>query len=580
MIKTTCEFAISPDVSTREKAVVRTDAAGPGDWHTTYQIRLQVPNRQVHRIVLTTQIPCQCSWYLSPGRQLVPLRTNVFPPFPVGRFVVVQTNEGLFKFDFPWAARFSLNSVGDAVEVEATVQNKWGSGLLRWGGALLGQPKGEMELEVHQDRLASIKECMWVEPYPEGALSAVCLTDHADFDSLENMPLLVDLLVKHDFRITKSVFPITGDDQVIDRSEPGLDQPEYRRHIAKLHEHGSEIAYHGLGPRKETPPLEECVRRAELVLEFSPKTFIDHGWTRYAFARGGRLADGSSLSEFLKPYGVVNYWSFTDLWHNPFRSLATFAPRAEHDMLADLVSSCGTMRHWWRRPATGPYLATHALRNLLGRYGLMEVRKAPLHRRSWSFAANERRQRLQLIRQPLVIYGRDATSFACNQDKLWIFDTILLNHLGLQLSPARIDRLAEASELLLCHCYLGSQREYISGNCLEGSRENPRIAAEFRECVEYLAYRQREAAVISLPFHALRESLESFATTRIIRNRQGWSIKAPRPHGGLVVAGDCQTLKACGAPLYCCRGNLGFIRLDSSAPVDVLLGSDCGPVGQ
>ena len=141
MIKTTCEFAISPDVFTREKAVVRTEAAGPGDWHTTHQIRLQVPNRQVHRIVLTTQIPCQCSWYLSPGRQLVPLRTSVFPPFPVGRFVVVQTNEGLFKFDFPWAARFSLNSIGDAVEVEATVQNKWGSGLLRWGG-IAGSTEG------------------------------------------------------------------------------------------------------------------------------------------------------------------------------------------------------------------------------------------------------------------------------------------------------------------------------------------------------------------------------------------------------------------------------------------------------
>ena len=42
---------------------------------------------------------------------------------------------------------------------------------------------------------------------------------------------------------------------------------------------------------------------------------------------------------------------------------------------------------------------------------------------------------------PFGIYGRDGAVFQQSLHSPWIFDTVLLNHLSLQLAPAMVDRL-------------------------------------------------------------------------------------------------------------------------------------------
>jgi hypothetical protein len=163
---------------------------------------------------------------------------------------------------------------------------------------------------------------------------------------------------------------------------------------------------------------------------------------------------------------------------------------------------------------------------------------------------------------PFVIYGRDGTGFPINSGRPWIFDTIFLNHLGIQLKPALIDSLIEDSGLLLAHCYMTAHHTYIFENCFTNQKTGLSLTPSFVKNIEYISERQQAGAVISLSFAQLRSSLEAFSRSIIVRSEYGWQIDvkggAPLAMGGsrqAIAKLECEGVKK----WY--QGDIGFIML-------------------
>src|SRR5207248_6638562 len=299
----------------RETLEAQPIAASTGDWHSQFRVSLKAAGSGVDLIRFVTRIKCGQAWYLSADRKLSLLEGEVSPPFPVGRFIVVETGDGLFKVSFLWGGSFRLRSERGAAEITIDVKDRAACGLSFWGDDKLRDPFGSRDFTISIDRLTALSECIWLEPYPEGARAAICLTDHADFDSIETMRLLVPAFIRNGIRFTKSAFPHS--DPHPRKREPGLDVPEYACLIDELYATGSEIAFHGLTPRVQAPGIEECGRRTQMMARYAPQTWIDHGSGAYLFSRNGYLPNGRRLVDVLDRYGILNYWSYFDLWDNP-----------------------------------------------------------------------------------------------------------------------------------------------------------------------------------------------------------------------------------------------------------------------
>jgi len=542
-------------VSTTQFAVRRSDY-----WHSTYELDLDwsLPGVDLARVAV--HLECDAAWSLTPDRRLAPVTGTLYPPFPVGRFVVVESHEGLFKYHFPWGADFRLSRTTAGVDVAVTLLDWRRCGLALWGRQKLLRPPAKQTLLIYRDRLQSLSECLWLEPYPAGARAAVCLTDHADFDTVEKLRLLTDLFVRTDVRLTKSVFP--HGDRSGSKSMPGLDVAEYAGLVARLYEHGTEIAYHGFGPLAPAPPVEECVRRAAALERFQPSTWIDHGTGSYLFSRLGLLGDGQQLTEFLAPYGIHNYWSYTDIWENPFGDLSSWHVRAGSDVMEDFLQGAPLLRP--KRPSQLAFLLFQSLKNTYGVDQAGAIRRAPFAVRNWMAAFYHRRRLRALRARPFVLYGSDGMDFTLTQGATWVFDTILLNHPTVQLRPAVIRRLREDSGLLLAHRYLTSAHQYIAGNCVIRPKGRLRIAPSFAANLEYLAERQRAGDVVSVTFARLRESLTAFSRASLSRTETGWSGLVNGRAGSAVVAGDRNAISRAlirGASAAILRDHLGLVEL-------------------
>ena len=559
----------SRDARTREISTVRLEPHRADAWHAVYELDVDLSLPQIDLARVSIRLDCDAAWYLTSDRRLSPLSRLVNPPFPVGRFVVVESRDGLFKYSFPWGADFQLSKSAAGVEVGVTLLDWRRCGLSLWGRQKLIAPPTKQRLPVHRDRLSSLAECLWLEPYPSGARAAICLTDHADYDTVEKLELLADLFVKTDFRLTKSVFPHS--DPVGSKCEPGMDVAEYAAAVARLYEHGSEIAYHGFGPRVAAPPVEECARRAAALRRFQPSTWIDHGTGPYLFSRRGLLGDGRELTRFLEPHGVRNYWSYVDIWENPFRDLSTWHARADWEILWDFVN--GTRRLRPKRPGQLATLLVQALKNLYGTDHATAIRRAPLGVANW-VAALRHRRRLQALRaSPFVLYGLDGRDFTLSQAGTWVFDTVLLNHPTVQLRPAVIDRLREDSGLLLGHSYLSCEHSHIAGNSVIGSRGRLRVSPMFAANLKHIAERQRRGDVVSVSFAGLRESLMAFSRASLSRTETGWSALGAERGGVAVVAGDPNALSDArirGTATTIRRNHLSLVHLQPGREVTIM----------
>jgi hypothetical protein len=384
--------------------------------------------------------------------------------------------------------------------------------------------------------LNRLEECAWIEPYPDGARAVICLTDHADFDTSEKARLLADHLTRRDICITKTVFPASDPPSSMSWEETGLDDPDYRRSIDRLFENGSEIAAHGFTPRRNAPPLDECKRRLDLLREYDLRTWVDHGIGQYLFSRGGMLADGVHLEPLLEENGIQNYWSYFDLWDNPFgKSFSVLSERSGIDIVADFVNR----NHRWTKTARSEaaWFALHEFRNIVGDGNDVAIRQRPWRVAAWRQGFRWYAVARRVRQSPFGLYGRDGAVFQQALHSPWVFDTVLLNHLSLQLAPAVIDRLVQTAGVVIGHCYMTCEHDYARRNVFQRVDGRPVIDPALDAALDYLSDRQRSGDVSTLSFAQLRRCLECFVDARLRRTETGWTTEvsdgptpyAPRP---------------------------------------------------
>jgi hypothetical protein len=477
--------------------------------------RIDLPADPSVAVFYKAEIEAHRAWSLTSRRTFEEIRGSVRPPFPLGRVLIVETNGRLHRIEFPQLGPLQVTKERGTIRIESTVRDIERCGLLAWGRDKFTGYGRTLDIEVLYEPLESLEECLWAEPYPNGARAVVCLTDHADFDSCEKIRLLLPLLERAGFRFTKSVFPHSDPHPTsAKKNEPGIENPTYRRLIEELADQGTEIAFHGLSPRIDAPAFKECVRRFDLLAEFDPVTWIDHGTGAYLFTRQNQLDGGVALSSFLEFGGIRNYWSYFDLWGNPARRLSMWTEWTAGDWLSEEAANVGRVRSPLRAVLHG---LRYSASNLLGEFGRLEPGGG------WRAVAANVKLDWGVRRDPAVLYTRAGLTALSDPDSAWVFDTVLLNYLGHQLQPANLERLCEESGMMLAHCYLGWRR--FAGNVFAPNGEL-RVEPRFVEAVEHAALLQRNARLALLSFRDLRRSLTAFANTRIHRTARGWRIQS------------------------------------------------------
>lgn len=492
-------------------------------------------------VIAELSVRADRAWRLDGRRRLVPIGAEVAATLPVGAGAIVEHGGQVHQIglDGGMAPALTFEVAGGRLTARAIVRD-WGStGLSYWKGPLDAPPATQVRARLH--RLPSVGHALWAEPYPRGARAAVCLTDHADHDTVEKLRPLVDLLGHHEVRYTKSVFPQSEPRPSQGKFEPGLDDPAFRALVREANERGAEIAYHSFGPRPRVPTLEEARSAAELMATFGTTTYIDHGKGDHNYAHDDVLAPGVALSEFLAAYGVENYWSHFDAYQNPFELRSTWAAIPRAAFATDAVRSLRSLGRLDHRAVT--YLALHGLNNVVGAEATTRVRQRRL--RSPNELLAERRTLRARQQAPVLIYRPsgdtvfDRSASPDGAHRLWIFDTVLLNHLGGQLAPAAVNELIDESGLLLGHCYLGAAAPYMRSHTLEGRGGTWRAHPAFRTAIEHLGERQRTGGVATVGFADLRASLERFRDTELVRHDHGWEVRGG-DHGCAAVSHDAQ----------------------------------------
>ena len=113
----------------------------------------------------------------------------------------------LCQIDLPKYPYLRLRKQGNRVTATFVIQDRFGSGLILWGDYKIRRRSNEKQIHVRANRIKSLQEAVWLEPYPNGARSVICLTDHPDFDTVPKLRLLQEIFSEHNIRITKGVFP-------------------------------------------------------------------------------------------------------------------------------------------------------------------------------------------------------------------------------------------------------------------------------------------------------------------------------------------------------------------------------------
>jgi hypothetical protein len=484
------------------------------EFHRSWTLSAKLPQGRVRRVELQLSIDCESAWCLSHSRRLVPVNGTAVPPYPAGRFAVVRTPGGLFEVTVHGGQEFTIFLNSGSARISACLFDPAKCGLSLWGPGKI-EPPAEIQVDVSVDRLDTLEDCAWVEPYPSGARAAICITDHPDFDSAEKARLMYGLLCRNNIRLTKSVFPRAA------APLAGLNDDAYAHTIEDLHAFGCEIAFHGFDEGTSAPRSSECRDLVQSMMRFRPSTWIDHGRGDYLFSRRARLADGVSLTSFLGDCGVRNYWSYVDVWENPFDDLCSWSTRRGIDTVRDLVSGFRIVRP--RTVSQAGFLLLQVAKNLLSSDAL----KLLLHGRPEGLGKAVRTaSRLPLVRRrPLGIYGLDGLDFSLTNSDVWVFDTILLNHLSVQLRPEVVDRLCRESGLLLAHVYLSCEHRHHAGRPIPESGKG--FAPALVCSLEYIAERQRAGDLATLTFSALRNRLSTFRRARLVRHADGWKIAPP-----------------------------------------------------
>jgi hypothetical protein len=258
----------------------------------------------------------------------------------------------------------------------------------------------------------------------------------------------------------------------------------------------------------------------ELLRRFDLTTWIDHGVGDYLFSRGGALPGGVKLEALLEANGVHNYWSYFDIWDNPFgKDLSVLAERSGLDVVSDFVSR----NHRWQQSSGSEALwfALHEFRNIVGDGNDIPIRQGPWRMAAWRQGFQWYRIARRVRRTPLGVYGRDGAVFQQSLQSPWVFDTVLLNHLSLQLAPAMIDKLIQSGGLVVAHCYMTCEFDYARRNVFQRVDGRVTVDPAFETALDYLSDRQHSGELITMSFTQLRQCLTVFARTRLRRNESG-----------------------------------------------------------
>ena len=495
-------------------------------WNRDYSADFSVEGPRLEKLTVTLDLESERTWYLGSDGRLSPLRTSATPLWPAGRFIVTDQGGALVRWEFPRFGRPLLHQRAGSVRIVAPIIDLSRCGLSVWPNAQWIHRTEKIALRVSRTVLSRLEDCAWVEPYPDGSRAVICLTDHADFDSPAKARLLADAFVSRDFFITKSVFPAADLPSSTPWEETGLDNAQYRQSIDRLFENGSEIAAHGFTPKRDAPTLTECKRRLEVMRQYRSTSWIDHGTGDYLFSRGGKMEGGLDLATLLEDSGIHNYWSYFDVWDNPFGSeFSVFTERRGRDTLTDLVdSSHGWMKSSRREAA---WFALHAFRNFVGDGNDISIRRHPWSAAAWQQALKWYQIARRVRRGPFGIYGRDGAVFHQSLESSWVFDTVLLNHLALQLSPDMIDRLIQSGGLLVAHCYMSCEHDYARRNVFKRTNGRVQLDSTFEATLDYISDRQRAAEVSTLSFAQLRQCLSLFTRADLRRTETGWRCELP-----------------------------------------------------
>lgn len=530
-------------------------------WSAQYALRMPTCPRGTDRIQVTCLFQAEEAYCLSHDRQILPLVSETFPPYPVGCLLWIREKGILHQVDLPKYPYLRLCKQGDSVKADFVVQDRYGSGLILWGAEKLKKSPVTEQIYIRVNRLRSVEDAVWFEPYPNGARSVICLTDHPDFDSVAKLRLLSEIFSENNIRVTKGVFP--SSDPVLGRTEPGIDVPEYQKYVDILYGSGSEIAYHGLSPRRDAPPLLECLHRIDLMDKYSPKTWIDHGTGDYLFSRGAVLKEGASLVEILSKVGVENYWSYSDVWENPARHLHVWTKRKLFMAFSNVLCFL-----WDKKHVKAPllfYYGSSVLKNLLGPLHLRPVMNAPWRMRAWKSVVAQARGLKYFHGNPMVLYDMSGQCSFMSNEKIWVFDTILLNHLAFQLRPPNVDLLCRQNGMLLAHCYFGHQKStYGTMNCFVSDGASVALIPEFAENVKYISKKQSQKELVSLPFAALRNALTDFATASLVRTANGWVI-----NGRKAVVASYQALSFSGPALQWSKEKVHYSEVEGRVVVQM-----------
>jgi len=485
-------------------------------WTTWYKYNCK--NRDKIDIKIT--IESEEAWFLSGDRELYKLEKEVVsPPFPVGCFLVLKYEESYYQIDLPKYPYMKFTRENNKINIFFPLKDLSSIGLQFWGEKKIKKASEMIYFEVQIFKIDSLEECHWIEPYPNGAKSAICLTDHADWDSVEKIKQLADLFEKYDFKFTKSIFPHS--DPQGKKQEPGLDNLEFKYQVDRLYAMGTEIAYHGFSPRITPPSFEACEDRMQMMDNFNPVTWIDHGTGEYLYSREAKCENGTSLVTLLDRQKIVNYWSYMDIWENAVSDLNVWNNRNIYSGIKDIFYL--TVVKKYMNIKQFAYISVSLLKNLFGGayYRQLKYFWKPL---VFQKLKHQYRALKYLHKAPTVLYDEYGEFALMSKRKYWIFDTILLNHLALQLSPSAIDKLVESNGLLIAHCYMGAQHKYGGSNCFNDDLKNPKILKEFKTNIAYISLLQQEGKIVSLTFEELRESFEKFVRTKLVRERDTWKI--------------------------------------------------------
>jgi hypothetical protein len=486
-------------------------------WHRQYAVRIPEASGTAS-LTVRILLPPGEGFVLATNRTFRPLTTRAVASHLVGTFLITSGQQ-LWRWALPCVVPMEYRFSGRRTMVIATILSHTACGLTAWGVGKLERPSSDHVLRFSADRLNRMSECIWFEPFPAGAKGVLCITDHADFDSVEKLRILAPLVRDTGLRFTKSVFPHSDPHPTRrDKAEPGLDDPAYYREIRQLYELGVEIAYHGFSPRTQAPPLDDCKQRCELMNQFSPETWIDHGTGDYLFSRKA-LLDGTSLVSFLNARGIRNYWSYFDVWDNPWTDLNSWRPSGPGRLIEETLQF---VTHISRTSAPSiRHRARHLTANVLGSDGYRALAARKLRRASYDI------NRLWSLRsRPQLLYGSDGLQLLFAPSDTVIFDTTLLNHLALQTSPYLLDRLAADSGVCIAHTYLGWKPQFASNVFTQRNDGTLQLAQSFRENMEHASRLQKRRDLITLPFSFLRKSLAAFSNARMMRTARGWRIKS------------------------------------------------------